>query len=198
MNDQIAIEDKPKAKAEFILVTGNANKARELGDILNLDITNEKVDLPELQSLNLSEVVEAKARAAYEVIKQPVLVDDVALTFTALRNEQGVGLPGPFIKFFLEALGPSGIADLVHKYEDHSALAQAALGYFDGTTFTLFIGEEMGEIVEPRGGSGFGWDSMFQPQGYEQTYAEMTDEVKNQISHRAMAAHQFKQFLAER
>ena len=65
----------------------------------------------------------------------------------------------------------------------------------DGKEY-LFEGIVKGEIIkEKRGGAGFGYDPVFQPEGYEQTFAELGNEIKNQISHRARAVQQLCEFL---
>jgi len=65
----------------------------------------------------------------------------------------------------------------------------------DGETH-LFEGRVDGKIIEtPRGTSGFGYDPVFMPDGYDQTFAEMGDEVKNSISHRARAMQKLIEFL---
>jgi XTP/dITP diphosphohydrolase len=63
----------------------------------------------------------------------------------------------------------------------------------------LFEGVIKGIIIdEVRGGSGFGYDPVFVPEGYNQTFAELGDAVKNQISHRALATQRLTKFLTER
>ena len=65
-------------------ITGNQKKADYLAKYLGLEVLHEKVDLDELQSLDLREIVEHKVRQAYEKVGKPVIVEDVSLTFTAL------------------------------------------------------------------------------------------------------------------
>ena len=60
----------------------------------------------------------------------------------------------------------------------------------------MFEGKTAGQIVNPpRGTRDFGWDPVFQPDGYQQTYAEMDSETKNSISHRGKALDKLKQFF---
>ena len=66
-----------------------------------------------------------------------------------------------------------------------------------GDDIKLFVGRTAGTIVEPRGPRDFGWDPCFQPQGYDQTFAEMPKEEKNKISHRGRAMTAFKEFMAK-
>jgi inosine triphosphate pyrophosphatase len=83
----------------IIFITGNQKKADYLGKYLGFPIQHIKVDLDELQSLDLREIVEHKVRQAYAKVGKPVLVDDVSLEFCALGR-----LPGTFIRFFLEEM----------------------------------------------------------------------------------------------
>ena len=153
-------------------ITGNQHKADALARVLGLPLRHQAVDLMEVQSTSLEEIVEHKVRQAYVVAKCPVLVEDVALGFTALG-----GLPGPFIKFFVEA--PNGLENLCRMldgFDDRSAVAACVFGYCDGHQVKLFRAELGGVIAEhPAGNGGFGWDKIFCPDGYGgKTRAELT------------------------
>jgi inosine triphosphate pyrophosphatase len=103
------------------------------------------------------------------------------------------GLPGPYIKWFLDKLGHDGLNRLLAGYQDKSAKAQCIFGLIEpnssGSTVepVLFRGICSGKIVPPRGSKTFGWDCIFQPDGFDETFGEMSSEVKNQISHRSRA-----------
>ena len=153
-------------------ITGNQHKADYLSRMLGLPLKHRAVDLTEIQSTSLEEIVEHKVRQAYAVAKRPVLVEDVALGFTALD-----GLPGPFIKFFVEA--PNGLENLCRMldgFDDRSAVAACVFGYYDGHQVKLFRAELGGVIAKhPAGDGGFGWDKIFCPDGYGgRTRAELT------------------------
>ena len=156
-------------------ITGNQHKADTLARVLGLPLTHRAVDLMEIQSTSLEEIVEHKVRQAYVVAKCPVLVEDVALEFAALG-----GLPGPFIKFFVEA--PNGLENLCRMldgFDDRSAVAACVFGYYDGEQIKLFRAELGGVIAKhPVGNGGFGWDKIFCPDDYGgRTRAELyTDE----------------------
>ncbi|QJU07652.1 non-canonical purine NTP pyrophosphatase [Candidatus Saccharibacteria bacterium oral taxon 488] len=156
-------------------ITSNQHKADALARVLDLPLAHRAVDLMEIQSTSLEEIVEHKVRQAYIVAKCPVLVEDVALEFTALG-----GLPGPFIKFFVEA--PNGLENLCRMLDgfgDRSAVAACVFGYYDGEQIKLFRAELGGVIAKhPAGNGGFGWDKIFCPDGYGgKTRAELyTDE----------------------
>jgi inosine triphosphate pyrophosphatase len=75
---------------------------------------------------------------------------------------------------------------MLHAYEDKTAYAQCIFALSTGPTDTpkLFVGKTDGTIVPARGPLNFGWDPIFQPQGFKETYAELDKEIKNTISHR--------------
>lgn len=166
-------------------VTGNPGKLREAKEILGVDLVSKTCDIPELQLDTSAEVAYYKAKEAAKIIGGPVLVDDTALHFNAIG-----GLPGTYIRSFTDRLTPANIARILLGFEDKSARVTCSLGYCAGPDAEpqVFTGECPGTIVsEPRGSGGFGFDPIFQPEGYNQTYAELSSEIKNKISHRARA-----------
>ena len=124
-----------------------------------------------------------------------MIVEDTSLCFTALG-----GLPGVYIKWFLKSLGPDGLPRLISDWEDKSAAAVCMFGFTggEGEEVKIFEGRTLGSIVSPpRGKRDFGWDPVFQPEGFDKTYAEMESETKNSISHRGRALDKLKQFFAD-
>ena len=159
--------------------------------ILGVELLHQAVDLPEIQSLDLQEVVTSKAKAAYREIGVPVIVEDTALTFHALGK-----LPGTFVKFFAEELQYEGMCQLLDGKEDRSATVRACIALYDGEEIQIFNGECKGSISEtPRGGSGFGFDCIFIPEGYTQTWSQMDSGVKDTMSHRGEATRAFAVYL---
>jgi non-canonical purine NTP pyrophosphatase (RdgB/HAM1 family) len=155
----------------LVFITGNLNKADQLAKYLEYPITHYKVDLEEIQSLDLQEVLRHKVYQAYTVVQRPVLVEDVSLEFTALGK-----LPGTFIRWFLDELSPEGLCRLLDGKE-RTAIARSMFGYFDGTEEQYFEGSLKGVIAEkPIGKDGYGWDNIFIPEGYEKTRAELNKE----------------------
>ncbi|KAK9739214.1 Ham1 family [Popillia japonica] len=142
-------------------VTGNVKKLEELVAIL------------ELQG-EIDEICIKKCKEAVKQVNGPVIVEDTSLCFKAFG-----GLPGPYIKWFLNSVGPEGLHKMLLGYNDKSAEA----------------GRTEGEIVSPRGPMDFGWDPCFQPKGYDKTYAELPKSEKNQISHRYKALKQLQDYL---
>ncbi len=74
-------------------------------------------------------------------------------------------------------------------FQDKSAYAICIFAFCESVEAEpiIFVGKCEGKIVAPRGETNFGWDSIFQPDGYSQTFAEMDEKVKNEISHRGKA-----------
>jgi len=176
---------------DITFVTGNEKKVAELNRILGAQFAHKKIDVPEIQSLDLEEVVIAKAKAAYAVLGTPVLVEDTALTFTALGK-----LPGTFIKFFAEELEYAGLCDLLAGKKDRSAVVRACIALYDGEAMKTFMGECDGTIAYlPHQGEGFGFDCIFIPEGYSKTWSEMDNEVKDQMSHRSRALQKLALYL---
>lgn len=104
---------------------------------------------------------------------------------------------GPYIKWFLDKLGPEGLHRMLAGWEDKSAKAVCTFAYTEGKNneVLLFRGETNGTIVSPRGPLDFGWDPCFEPIGYKQTYAEMPKQQKNEISHRSKAVLELKKYF---
>lgn len=124
-------------------------------------------------------------------VNGPVIVEDTCLCFNALG-----GMPGPYIKWFLSALGPDGLPRLLADFDDKTANAVCMFGYADSQDeINVFEGKTAGRIVPPRGPRDFGWDPIFQPDGFSQTYAEMDKNEKNKISHRFRALDKLKDYL---
>lgn len=176
----------------FVLVTTNKNKLAEINEILGSTHKLSKTEIPEVQSLNLDQVITEKAKAAYEKTKKPILVEDVSFEIQQLK-----GLPGPFVKFFLQTLGTEGTVKLIGT-NSTKAKVTAALALYNGRHLKIFKGIVWGTLSKKnRGENGFGFDKVFIPKGYSQTYAEMDPKIKNKISHRVRALMKLKAFLSE-
>lgn len=178
----------------FVLVTSNENKAKEIGLVLGRPVRCVGLELSEIQALDVEDVIEQKAREAFKQIGKPVLVEDTSLTFEAWD-----GLPGALIRWFVTTVGNAGLCKMLEAYENRDATAETCLGYFDGEVFYPFSGSVAGSVVEiPRGDKGFGWDPIFQPHGWDKTFAEMTPGEKDSVSMRKIAVLKLKKFLDDR
>lgn len=157
-----------------IFITGNQNKADYLAKTLGIELEHQKLELDEIQSADPYAVIEHKVRQAYGIIQKPVLVEDVSLAFTALH-----GLPGPFIKFFVDAKdGLENLCRMLDGFGDRSAFASVIYGYFDGQDIKFIAGRLDGTVADhPRGQGGYGWDKIFEPEDYNGlTRAELSAE----------------------
>lgn len=121
-----------------------------------------------------------------------MIVEDTCLAFNALK-----GLPGPYIKWFLDKLGPEGLHKLLAGFEDKSAQAICTFAFTRdaNSEVILFQGITNGAIVAPRGSRDFGWDPIFQPDGFDETYGELSKETKNSISHRSRALDKLRDYF---
>lgn len=175
---------------EITFITGNQNKADYLAKYLGFPVRHTKLDLDELQSLSLEEIVEHKVRHAYDKVKSPVIVEDTSLEFVALGK-----LPGPFIKFFLEQMSEEDICRLVDG-KTRSAKAGCVFGYYDGENLKLFSGGMNGLVPpKPIGDNGYGWDRLFIPEGYEVTRAQMNEEDDRITYLKVKPFEQLKKYL---
>lgn len=163
--------------------TTNTNKLQEISDILGFPLEQISLDLLEPQGLDVREVVTTKAKDAYERTGKAVLVEDTGLAIVAWN-----GLPGALIKWFMETVGNEGILRMLTAETNRRATATTAVGFYDGTTMHLFVGELSGTVPhEQKGESSFGWDPIFVPNGHTKSFAEMTKEEKNTVSMRKIA-----------
>jgi XTP/dITP diphosphohydrolase len=173
------------------LITGNEGKAREYATLLGIEVSAVKEDLIEIQTLDVVDVVTKKVQDAYSKLHSPVLVDDTGLTLNAWN-----GLPGALVAWFLNSVGAQGILDMAAGMTDRAATVTTALGYADENGVRVFIGTLQGSLTtERRGDGGFGYDSIFVPAGSDLTFAEMSSEKKNEISHRRLAVEQLREGL---
>jgi len=177
--------------------TGNQKKLEEVvailaaGQQLPFEVKAVKLDLPELQG-EPEDISKEKCRLAVEQVQGAVMVEDTSLCFNALK-----GLPGPYIKWFLEKLGHDGLNRMLFGFEDKTAYAQCIFAYSPGPGHEplTFVGQTPGRIVIARGPPDFGWDPVFEPEGFDQTYAELDKDTKNAISHRYKALDNLRTYL---
>jgi inosine triphosphate pyrophosphatase len=175
----------------LFFVTANRGKFAEVQTILP-EVQQLEVDLPEIQDLDPRNIIREKLLAARRYHPVELLVEDTSLYCRCLN-----GLPGPLIKWFLQALEDEGLWRVVQRLGDDRAEAKTVVGYADSqANLHFFEGTVAGRIVPPRGDQGFGWDRIFQPDGAEHTFAEMSQAEKNTRSMRRAAFAQFRQFYA--
>ena len=180
-----------KQEIEIVFLTTNERKFAEMKELVPdyIVLTREEPEFNEIQG-KPEEVIIDKIKKAYEQVKKPVIVDDTNLTFGAWGY-----LPGVYINDFMQTVDRDGLVKMLDRFDDKTAVASAYIGYHDGEEPRVFKGEIHGKIVEPRGIVSFGWDPIFEPEGFSETFAEMGTEGKNKISHRNLALKQLVEYL---
>lgn len=189
------------AKQELIFATANKNKAKEISallphySILTLPDIGITEDIPETGS-TLKENAAIKSMHVFKTTGKACFADDTGLMIDALNGEPGVYSA----RYAGEEKSDKANMELVLQKLQRLANRKARFVTFishtheNGTTF--FEGVLEGTIAkEPRGTHGFGYDPIFIPDGYDITLAEMLPEIKNRISHRAIAFNQFIQSM---
>lgn len=185
-------------------VTGNPDKLAEArriwtaGDAGDRGLIFEAValELPEIQSLDLLEVLRAKGAEAFRRLRRPLVVEETGLEIEAFN-----GFPGPLVKWLLAALGPEGMARAALTVAEREGKSGAAVArcmtlYLDGDREIVGEGVERGTLVlPPRGGQGFGWDPVFLPEGESRTYGELPPTEKDRLGHRGQAWRDLKRQL---
>jgi len=169
-------------------ITSNKHKFEEASKILsNYGITLERLKIPvfEIQSDSIEEVSYTSMRYLVErgLVPPMSFLEDAGLFIRALK-----GFPGVYSAYVYKSIGCQGILKLMDNVEDRYAEFRSAIALYDGKSINIFTGVCRGRIgFEERGSYGFGFDPIFIPEGFKKTYAELGEEIKNRISHRAKA-----------
>jgi XTP/dITP diphosphohydrolase len=189
-------------KKKLVVATNNAHKLEEisaiLGDemeLLSLKDIGCEADIPETAD-TLEGNARQKARYIYENYQLDCFADDTGLEVEALD-----GAPGVFSARYAgnghdsEANMQKLLRELEGK-QNRKAQFRTAICLIMGGEEYLFEGIVKGEIIEEkRGSAGFGYDPIFVPEGFDKTFAELGNEVKNTVSHRALAVEKLCRFL---
>ncbi|KAI6189017.1 Inosine triphosphate pyrophosphatase [Aphelenchoides besseyi] len=184
------------AKKTITFVTSNLNKLAEVSAILSdYHIKHVNLDLREIQG-DHREIAIDKCLQAFQSLKSDVIIEDTSLRFNAMN-----GLPGPYVKDFLRQIGCDGLHKMLASFDDKSAQAVCVFAYLpadatpEANEVLLFEGFCDGNIVAPRYGAtkAFGWDPCFEPVNSEETFAQMSSDAKNAISHRSRALKSLQQ-----
>lgn len=175
-------------------VTQNPGKFEEAAKVLEgIALVHTPLQLEEIQGSS-RQIAEHKILQAQSLIHEPCLIDDISLTCPAIG-----GLPGPYVRAFLETIGDKGLAELISHYEDRSCQVICHIAYADEKGQThLFEGRVDAAIVMPRGkrmAHTHSWNAIVEPKGYKQTFAEMSLDDAAKISARSKALTQFKNYI---
>ena len=173
----------------FSFITQNPGKVAELqakAHEFRLEIVQVKASYAELQADTLEEVVRHGLSYCKEKFPPPFIIEDSGLFIDDLN-----GFPGPYSSYVHKTIGNSGVLKLIG--EGRPARFESAVGSYC-RDFKLFHGRVEGRIVSSRGHRGFGFDPIFEYEG--RTFAEMTVDEKNTISHRSKAAELFLEWAS--
>ena len=192
-----------KKKMKIVFATNNLNKLTEvrkiLGnsfEILSLDDIGCHDDIPE-KGQTLEDNALIKAQYVYNKYHVDCFADDTGLECEALG-----GAPGVFSARYAGGAGHNSEANMQKLLKDlennnnRKARFRTIIALIIGGKVQTFQGIVNGEIIhEKRGGEGFGYDPIFRPDGYSQTFAELGSNIKNKISHRARATEKLAAYL---
>jgi len=186
----------------LVFATNNQHKLEEVSqilgekvEILSLADINCDVDIPETAD-TLEGNALLKAEYIYNNYGINAFADDTGLEIEALNNEPGVYSARYAGEEKSAQANMLKVLEKLEGIENRKAQFRTAISLIlDGKTY-LFEGIIKGTIIkEKRGEAGFGYDPIFMPDGYDKTFAELGNDVKNEISHRALAVNKLCEFL---
>ncbi|MEI0603187.1 RdgB/HAM1 family non-canonical purine NTP pyrophosphatase [Brachyspira alvinipulli] len=189
---------------KLVIATSNKHKLKEIEELFSGNAIKEILPIPS----DIGEIIEdgktfienslIKARAVYNHTKLPSLADDSGLCINALNGNPGIysaRYGGENLSY--EEKMQMIIDELKNKKDRSAYFITSAVCVLDENYYIAVEGIVNGKIIEnPRGFDGFGYDPIFQPDGYNITYAEMSLEEKNSMSHRALAMKKMKDILS--
>jgi XTP/dITP diphosphohydrolase len=191
-------------KKQLVFATNNNHKLEEVRDILDNNI--QLLSLKDINSLEgipeTADTLEGnallKARYVSQKYGYDCFADDTGLEVYALNNAPGIYSA----RYAGESKDPAAnrhkVLKELEEKDDYSARFRTVISLIINGKEFLFEGIIEGTLIrEERGTTGFGYDSIFIPNGYTQTFAELGTDIKNKISHRAEAVNKLKRFLDE-
>lgn len=176
-------------------VTGNKHKLAEVQALmkenqLDIEILSSKIEPKELQADTLEEVAKFKLLSVKEWIKPPYFIEDAGFFVDDVCH----GFPGVYSSYVMKTIGYDGILKIMGDAQDRAAHFESVIGYMDEYyQMRFYKGINQGQVsIIARGESGFGFDPIFESDDTPgQTFAELSMENKNQISHRRRAMMSF-------
>ena len=182
-------------KMKIYFLSSNKFKIQEVQSILNstdIDVLAVSSKINEIQSDNMQEIAMDKVLKAFKEIGRPILVEQTGLLIKDFGN-----LPGGLTQIFWDSLQADKFSEIFSKIGSSEVTAKTVLAFCNGKHIHTFEGTIDGHIVNPpRGNKDFQWDCVFEPIGYNKTFAELGDE-KNNISMRRLALNKFKTYLED-
>jgi XTP/dITP diphosphohydrolase len=173
-------------------ITSNSNKFREAEEIFSghgISIEQKSAPYKEIQADTLEEVV---MEALESIDDENIFIEDAGLFVDALG-----GFPGVYSRYVEDVLGNEAILKLLSDVKERGAVFKSVVGY-KGKDIKIFEGTVEGEIAEEkRGNAGFGYDPIFIPKGFNNTFAEDIN-LKMRLSHRKQAMEKLAEYLANK
>ena len=189
---------------KVIFFSHNINKINEIIELFKdsninvLSLANfSNIKIPEESGSSFKENSKIKSEYGFKILKLPCFADDSGICISALKNFPGIKSK----RFLIESGGWDKAFDKIinktKKLSDSRAYFQTSISLTINQNKTIsFNGIVKGNITSnPRGEGGFDYDPIFIPKGYNKTFAEMSSEEKNKISHRAIATKKLKSYL---
>lgn len=189
-------------RKKFVFATNNAHKLEEVSailgskvELLSMKDIDCRVDIPETAD-TLEGNALIKARYIFENYHVDCFADDTGLEVEALNGAPGVYSARYAGNAHNSEANMKKLLQDMEGMENRKARFRTVFALIINGKEHLFEGIVRGEITKNRRGTaGFGYDPIFIPEGYTQTYAEMGTELKNKISHRALATNKLCRFL---
>ncbi|MFX1289151.1 MAG: XTP/dITP diphosphatase [Promethearchaeota archaeon] len=191
-----------KEKETIYFITGNKNKFNEIQNLflkedLSYKLKQSTIKTIEIQAFSLKEVALFKLNSIRGKIADSYFIEDAGFFVETPLN----GFPGVYSKYVLNTIGNKGILDLIRDNSETKAHFKAIIAlYFQPLNDNfIFEGVVEGEVAKNiRGKGGFGFDPIFIPKDFpNRTFAELTIEEKNKVSHRGKAWRKLVGFLKE-
>ncbi len=145
--------------------TGNLKKLEQAREVLRgygIKITNQKIETPEIQEIDLKKIAEFSSRFASDKLQKPVVVTDAGYYIKALN-----GFPGPFIKFVNQWFKPRDLLRLMDGISNRSVDSPICLAYCEpGGKPVTFVSQNEGTLATTAQGTGSTIDQLYIPMGY--------------------------------
>jgi XTP/dITP diphosphohydrolase len=191
-----------KEKETIYFITSNNSKFNEIHNLFQKEdlpcrLEQNTIKTTEIQTTSIKEVALFKLNSVREKMTNSYFIEDAGFFVDIPLN----GFPGVYSKYVLNTIGNKGILDLIREYNDTKAHFEAviALYFLPTNEIMIFEGLVEGRIAEKvRGRGGFGFDPIFIPKEFpNRTFAELTIEEKNSVSHRGKAWRGLVKFLKD-
>ncbi|MBS3922578.1 MAG: RdgB/HAM1 family non-canonical purine NTP pyrophosphatase [Nitrosarchaeum sp.] len=171
--------------SDLFFISSNPHKYQEAKKILDsfgINLKFFKYNLEEIQSSSLKKIASKKAIQAFQKCKKPIIIEDDGLFIDSLD-----GFPGPYSSYVFKTIGNKGVLQLLKK--NRKAKFISIISYHDNKICKSFEAKIDGTISKSQNGIGWGYDPIFIPKNFNQTFAQLNN--KNNLSHRYKALKKF-------